>query len=121
MRARWHSFEALRADIAELIGDEAVQRLMAAFAGRSIYVPRTAGDSHPITAAIGTAAAAIFCEHYHRTEVEFAAAMCRRQRILDLKALGRSNGAIATELLVSERHVRDVLAEARDTRQLSLL
>jgi DNA-binding NarL/FixJ family response regulator len=121
MRKRWASFEALRADLVSELGEEAVLRLMDAFAGRSVYVPANAGETHPITVAIGAEAAAILCEFWHRTELEFPAAASRRQRILDLKASGRSNGEIATALLVSERHVREVLAEQRDSRQLSLL
>ena len=118
---RWRAFESFRVELEELVGAEAVSRLLASFAGRRIYVPRSGGDAHPIVQAIGRDAAKTLFEYWHGTDIEFPAPIARRQRILDLKRAGRTTSEIAAQLLVSERHVREVVAEARDTRQLSLL
>jgi DNA-binding NarL/FixJ family response regulator len=110
---------ALAEDLAPVIGAEAARKLMTALAGREIYVPRHASGHHPIAVAIGDEKAAAFCEYWHGTRLEFPVTPAKRRRILDLSAAGRSNGMIATELMVSERFVRKVLAESRqqDTRQ----
>lgn len=110
---------ALAEDLAPVIGAEAARKLMTALAGRMMYVPRTVGPHHPIAVAIGPDKAAVFCEHYFGTRVDFPVAPAKRRRILDLAAGGLSIPQIASELLVSERFVYKVLAEARgaDTRQ----
>lgn len=115
------TFRADLADLAAVVGDAAAQRLVATFGGRRLYIPATAGDAHVITAAIGAEAARQLCEYWHGTEIYFPIAASRRQRILDLAAAGMKTGAIVTELMVSRRHVQDVLAEARKTDQLRLL
>lgn len=113
---------ALAEDLAPVIGAEAARALMAGLAGRMIYVPRAVGPNHPIAVAIGPDKAAIFCDYYFGQRIDFPVAPARRRRILDLAAGGMSIPQIATQLLVSERFVYKVLAEAReaDTRQHSL-
>lgn len=113
---------ALAEELAPVIGAEAARRLLAAFAGREVYVPRRASGHHPIAVAIGEEKAALFCEHWHGTKLEFPVEITKRRAVLDLKAAGRSNGMIATELMVSQRFVRMVLAEQADkeNRQLRL-
>ena len=120
MSAPARQFADLWPELAELIGADGAQRLLAAFAGRRIYVPRAAGAGHPLARAVGAEKAAILCEYFHGTEIDLPVSTARRQRILDLKRQGRSNGEIATMLLVSERHVRDVMANRPDDRQLPL-
>ena len=107
-------------DLVSAIGAEAAQKLLAAFAGRRLYVPKSAGESHPITMIIGADLAALFCQRFQGEELYFPMMAGRRQRILDLAARGRAPTGIAAELQVSIRHVYDVLAEARQGRQLTL-
>lgn len=113
---------AVAEDLAAVIGAEATRKLMAAFAGREIWVPKKASGHHPIAVAIGEEKAALLCEYYIDVRLDFPVSPAKRRRILDLAASGRSNGLIAAELLVTERFVRKVLAESRkaDTRQRSL-
>lgn len=113
---------AVAEDLAVVIGAEATRRLMAAFAGREIWVPKKASGHHPIAVAIGDEKAALLCDYYREVRLDFPVSQAKRRRILDLSAAGLSNGLIAAELLVSERFVRKVLAEYRqaDTRQRNL-
>ncbi len=110
---------ALAEDLAPVIGAEAARKLLTALAGRTMYVPRSVGPHHPIAVAIGPEKAAIFCDYYFGQRIDFPVAPARRRRILDLAAGGMSIPQIATQLLVSERFVYKVLAQAReaDTRQ----
>lgn len=120
MSAPARLFAELWPELVELIGGDGAYRLLAAFAGRRIYVPRAAAAGHPLARALGGEKAAILCEYFHGTEIDLPVTTARRQRIIDLKRQGRSNGEIATLLLVSERHVRDVVAARPDDRQLHL-
>jgi DNA-binding NarL/FixJ family response regulator len=106
---------AFAEDLAPVIGAEAARKLMTALAGRMMYVPRAVGPHHPISVAIGPEKAATFCEYFFGQRIDFPVAPARRRRILDLAAGGLSIPQIATELLVSERFVYKVLAEARET------
>ncbi|MFN7400338.1 MAG: hypothetical protein ACK5SX_15075 [Sandaracinobacter sp.] len=110
---------AFAEDLAPVVGAEAARELMTALAGRMMYVPRTVGPHHPIAVAIGPEKAAIFCEYFFGQRIDFPVAPAKRRRILDLASGGMSIPQIATQLLVSERFVYKVLAEAReaDTRQ----
>lgn len=107
-------------DLADAIGPEAARLLLAHFAGRRIYVPKSAGDSHPIAAVLGPEIAAQLYRRFGGEELYFPMTYGRRQRILDLSSMGRAPSAIAAEEKVSIRHVYDVLAEAREGLQLKL-
>lgn len=108
------------AALAEVVGASAAQRLLGVFGGRRLYVPRTAGDAHPITVAIGREQADRLCDFWHGTILYFPIGASKRQQILDLARAGRAPTAIAAELMCSDRHVYAVLAEARQEAQPSL-
>ena len=117
------AFRAELADLADVVGEEATRRLVSHFGGRRLYVPAPGviGDSHPIAAVIGVEKARQLCEYWHGTELYFPIAASRRQRILDLARAGKTTSAIVLELMVSRRHVQDVLAAARKNDQPDLL
>lgn len=113
----------LYAELAEIVGEDGVRALRVAFAGCELYVPRVPGEHHPLTVALGPKAA-IFCDYYHGTYIEFPVSAAKRQQVLDLHASGHSNAQIARMIWISERYVRLILAGARradfDSRQTKL-
>ena len=117
------AFKAEFADLNAVVGEAAARRLLAAFGGRRLYIPAPAalGEAHPIAAVIGMEAAHTFCEYWHGTELYFPVTAARKQRILDLAQAGKTTSAIVMELMVSRRHVQEVLAEARKDDQLKLI
>lgn len=104
----------IEAEVAAVIGDEAAARLAAAFCGRPLYVPRNPGPDHPVTAAIGQDKAALLGSYFYRTKLEFPVGAAKRAAIRAMKARGLCNRDIAARLLVTDRFVRQVLAEAND-------
>jgi len=106
--------DSLEAELAAVVGEAAAVALCGAFAGRALYVPRAPGPDHPVTRLVGAEAAALLGDYFHSTRLEFPVAPAKRRRILQLAACGWKNGEIAAELLVTDRFVRKVLAEARD-------
>lgn len=112
---RGDQVKAVAEDLAGVIGIEGAQRLMAALGGREIYVPLSASAQHPIAVALADEAlTARFCEYYHGLRIEFPVNVAKRLRILSLSRAGWTSAAIATNLLVTQRFVRKVLAEARE-------
>jgi hypothetical protein len=104
----------LEAELGAVIGAPAAAQLVAAFAGRSLYVPRAPGPDHPVTAVIGGDAAALLGEYFHRVRLDFPISPARRRQVIEMRAAGRQVRDIAGQLRVTERFVYKVLAEARD-------
>lgn len=105
----------LAEDLAVVIGADAARAMMARLAGGSLYVPRTAGAAHPLTALLGEDRAQRLCDYYHGVRLDFPISASKRRRALDLKAGGASNRDIARELWITERYVRMILADAAET------
>ena len=105
---------ALFGDLVAVIGEEAALALAAAFGGEQLYVPAAPGADHPISRAIGPAAAAELARHYHLTHIAVPLGAMRRARVLALAAAGLKPAAIQRETRFSRNFVYKVLAEARD-------
>ena len=105
-----------QSELSDILGIADAEALCVAFAGREFYVPDTMvlGEHHPLVVAIGLPAAKLLTYYYHGAKLNFPVAAIRRQRVLDLKAQGMQNSAIAAQLLCTDRYVRKVLALARD-------
>ncbi len=81
----------LQDDLAQVIGQAAVTRLIETFGGTKTYVPRTIGAHHPISVAIGVKASTLLAEHYHGMMLDLPKAHLRRRRALET-ALNRPEG-----------------------------
>lgn len=108
-------------EIAEVIGVDATMRLARHFGGIDLYVPAKVGHDHPITVAIGGAAAAQLVEHYHGTVIAIARTGERHHRVRALAATGRlTRKAIARETGYSERWIYQLLADGDEDDQPDL-
>jgi DNA-binding NarL/FixJ family response regulator len=108
--------------LARAVGRENAVRLLRRFGGTELYIPKTIGPHHPISAAIGHDAAQALADYLPvGDKVMIPKFPGRRQRVAQLKAEGHlTNKEIATETDYSERHVYRLLNEAGDDRQADL-
>ena len=56
--------------VTQLVGPDAAVRLTKALGGRRIYVPRSPGAAHPITAAVGLEAAMALAARFGGEQLE---------------------------------------------------
>jgi hypothetical protein len=109
------------AEIAEVIGEDATLRLCEHFGGVRFYVPRHIAPNNAIAVIIGRTAADRLAEYFHGTNIDLPKAYLGRQRVVELKDQGYNAREIALATGYTDRHVRHILAEAReDDHQLSL-
>lgn len=109
------------ADVAEVIGEAATMTLCEHFGGVRFYVPRHIASNNRIALAIGRAAADRLAEYFHGTDLDLPKAYLGRQRVIDMKAQGYNAREIALATGYTDRHVRHILADAREEDdQLSL-
>lgn len=99
--------------LTSLLGDEAVQKLSAAFGGRRIYVPLRLGESHPLAVAAGLEAAQQLAAHFAGSTLTLPITPARRQEVIDLDAAGWTKAAIAAKVRMTERRVYQILEEER--------
>ena len=107
-------------EIADVIGAEAAVRLAQVYGGQErVYVPRTPRRDHPMVNVVGWEAFVKLCERYARERIVIprnAVADSLKQRILELD--GQANRMeIARQLGCTERYVRMVLNDGKDTDQ----
>jgi DNA-binding transcriptional regulator LsrR (DeoR family) len=103
-----------------VIGEEAARRLAEAFGGRRLYIPKAPGEQHPITVAIGAAAAKVLAAEFGGSApIDVPMLSTRRARIVELDGLGWSRAKIAREVGVTERRVYSALASLRNQRPRS--
>ena len=97
------------------IGEEAARRLAEAFGGRRLYVPKSPGEHHPITVAIGAPAAKVLAAEFGGSSpIDVPMLSARKARIVELDAQGWTRAKIAREVHVTERRVYQVLEEVRN-------
>lgn len=110
--------------IAELIGKEKAAQLSARFGGRRLYIPVAPGQHHPLTVAIGVEAALLVADQFKNERLDIPVAEGKRLRIIEMRLVKKLPVAeIARELICTERHVYQVLHDARsegDERQQTL-
>jgi hypothetical protein len=104
----------IEAEVAAVIGDDAAAALAAAFCGRPLYVPRQPDADHAVSLAIGHEKALLLGSYFYRTKLEFPVGAAKRAAIRAMKVQGLGNREIAARLLVTDRFVRMVIAEAAD-------
>jgi hypothetical protein len=99
--------------VAAVLGEEAATLMSRTFGGRRLYVPRTVGIHHPLTVCIGPVRAGQLCEFMGGHSVEPTLLPGKRARIVELGAAKVQKAEIARRIGCTERHVYQVLAEAR--------
>ncbi len=109
-------------DLAEVIGWEAVGKLVHAMGGQRIYVPRRFPADHPVVQAIGEESAAVLASGYHLTMLYFPSSL-RREAIVRA-ALARSPqptiSQIAEEACLSYEGVRKIITRIESGQTISL-
>jgi len=121
MNARTPKVESVHIDldaplwpqVASAIGEEAAVGLPRRLGGRRVYIPRAAGLNHPLSWGAGLEAAAILCGLLAGSFPDVPLTAGKRARILELSRGGRRRADVATIVGCTERHVYQVLAEAR--------
>lgn len=98
------------ADIVDVIGTEAADKLCAEWGGKSKYTPAFATADHPLTQIIGFEAAKALCDYYRvgRTGARIELPMRKSSKAAAIRAMleeGKSAGEVATELNVHQRTV----------------
>lgn len=104
---------ALRDELAELLGPEGLRALSEARGGRRARIPRAVPTGHWLETAVGADAAARLSFRYGgcRLYIPRNPPTADRDRcILELRRLGLSAARIASEVGLSDRQVRNVLA-----------
>lgn len=105
--------------LAEVIGEEAAQKLARDFGGTRLYIPREPGSAHPLVHSIGVELAARLCHVAAGEIIELPILKSRGERMRERRAIVRLRGegwtvsAIARRLHCSERHVHRTLASLR--------
>lgn len=112
---RWgEAAQDLQTELAEVIGEAAVTKLIEALGGTRTFVPRKIGVHHPIGVAIGAKAAALLAERFAGTSLDLPKAHYRRQRALET-ALNRPEGMTVKDVALSfdytERMIYKMLAD----------
>lgn len=110
----------LISELAEAIGYQPTVRLIRAYGGRRLYVPRRADPEHPISLTIGHRAARRLTDLYAGDRLELPDEQTsildlRNRRIVAEHKRGRQIRTLAAEYGLSPRMIRKILdsAEAR--------
>lgn len=101
-------------DLAEALGLRIALVFMREFGGREIRIPKKPGLEHPVLQALGEKDGRALC-HYLADQtiyVPHCHATGRRRSVLDMIASGKTQGSIARQLKLSERHVRRIANSA---------
>lgn len=103
-------------EVASAIGRESARKLIEAFGGTALFVPKTIGPKHPIAKAIGAEAAKLLSTYFHGTELALPVSRIRREQV---KSLGGelTRQQIALKTGYSERQVYRILGNQADPSQ----
>jgi Homeodomain-like domain len=107
-------------ELVDLIGRDAVAKLIDIFGGTRLYIPHSPQDDDLLTGSLGPEAALKLARIYGGDRIEVPNPTPRRARILELRETGCSIDAIARNLGCTRRRVFQVLAEARASKRSAL-
>jgi len=118
----FEGLDARAATFKRLLGEEGARRLADTFGGRRLYIPRSPGDHHPITVALGRARADALAAAFGGLPIDVPMLPAAQAEIRRLAAQGLSRSTIARHVRVTERWVYKTLAEGEKppSRQGSL-
>ena len=116
------------AEISEIVGIDAALRLVEAWGGVRLYVPREMPDDHLLVSTLGREEAELFAEHYGGEAIQVprcltALRSVRNARIRKDRESGASIALLALRHRLTERQVYSILAMGNasvDDRQQSL-
>lgn len=110
--------------IAEVIGEEATLRLVAAYGGvKGVYIPRGSNTGHSWSRVVGQENWDLLCARFGGRSLDLPRGVfikLKKQAILELGAEGVPQRKIALRLGVTERYVSHVLCLVPNRRQLKL-
>jgi hypothetical protein len=101
-------------NVAGIIGDAATMALCERFGGVRLYIPRHISPTNPIAQAVGIDAANRLAEYLHGTNIDLPKAYLGRRRVIEMKGQGFNARQIALATGYTDRHVRHILADARE-------
>ena len=113
-------------EVAALIGLPATVRLVEAYGGVRLYVPKKFDPDHPIVKLVGHANAALMTnafggdEHFDIPRALAATIAVRDHRIRRDRAAGSTHRELALRYHLTERHIRNILGPEQDDRQVDL-
>lgn len=113
-------------DLAEIIGLAATLRLVEAYGGVRLYVPKRFDPDHPIVKLIGHAPAVLLVEAYGgeaHFDIPRAIAATRAVRDNGIRRdrdFGASHRELALRNGLTERQIRNILGDEEDDRQVGL-
>ncbi|MCW3835994.1 hypothetical protein ACFQ1E_08080 [Sphingomonas canadensis] len=103
-------------EIAAVIGQANVDKLIERLGGSKVYVPKLMPANHEIAVVIGLRAATRLSEYFHLRYLDLPKAHARRQRALDA-ALNPPDGMTLAQIALAydytERHLYRMIAAAR--------
>jgi hypothetical protein len=111
---------AMLAELITAAGEEAVEKLVAAFGGARLYVPQVPEPEDPLSRVVGAEAAARLARVYGGDRVDIPNPNMRRTRIAEMRRAGLGVDAIAREVGCTRRRVFQVLAEERAEARAAL-
>lgn len=115
--------------LSELIGLPNTMKLVEAYGGIGLYVPKTVDAEHKLARLIGLEVAQKLVQAYPGATLAIALSATgdhakqgaiRRHKIRELRKQGKSHSQIARELRTTDRTVRKVLGAEADDRQTAL-
>lgn len=114
----------LIADLADAIGYQPTVRLIRAYGGRRLYIPRKADPEHPLSLTVGHAAATHLADLYPGERLELPDEQSsildlRNRRIVAEHRRGRDVRALARDYGLSARMIRKILDGAGARRTAS--
>lgn len=114
-------------DMAELIGLPATLKLVEAYGGVRLYIPKRFDPDHPLVKLVGHAHAAKLCEsyggelHFDIPRAVAATRAARDARMRNDRSLGATHRELALRYVLTERQIRNILGdEEEDDRQAGL-
>ena len=114
-------------EIAEMIGLPATLKLVEAYGGVRLYIPKRYDPDHPLVKLIGHAHAARLCEtyggemHFDIPRAVAATRAARDARIRNDRSMRATHRELALRYMLTERQIRNILGEDKgDVRQVAL-
>jgi len=93
---------------AEIIGDGAALKMIAAFGGTTIYIPKTPRLNSRLVSAIGAASALALAARFGGEDLEIPNGAAMRSKKLMIARMAGSNAQIARATGTTRRYVRRV-------------
>jgi Mor family transcriptional regulator len=108
---QYEGLEATGANLRRILGEDGARKLAETFGGRRLYVPRSPGEHHPITVALGRSGADRLAGAFHGCGIDVPMLPAKKAMVRELDAAGVTRADIARRLKITERWVYKILSE----------